>query len=617
MRRKYERLGLSRLLLGAAVLLLLGASQSPGVAEAQGCGISLSLGISQINYPSGALPPPGSSNLGQILDVNYTAAFSNSTMVLQYLNGTTWEGVGHFTGNEVGFTEISAGLDSSWARFGTNSVRILADGCSSNVATFGVRNDASAYGVDVAVYLALAAFVLAFLLAGRRLGWRRFLLLSVPAYIILSPLTGQRYDVYFLLSSGIRMLQHVNPFDPGSPPLYPGPLKWAYPPLYPLYSALSYLAYQALTGAVLPSVSALTWPGWLTSTYNVYLAYVPSSLPVLVLLLKLPMVASAFLTGALLKKMTGKESSAIWWVANPLVILVAAIWGQLDPISTLLAVGALYYYRQGKESHAYLLASFGAAVKVWPALMIPIMLVASARKRGLRALRPLAGVLPPLLATVFLYAYYGSLLNSLFVFVYARGIPTFAGAFSVNGLTWQQILFVLNSPPLPLFLVAGIPAYAIALLWIYRKGDTDVAKWTVLSVLIFFLTYNYVNPQYFCWILPFLMLRHKKMASVVFTALPLVYVALSYNAFYFASPSILPNYYSLGASIVEQLKLSYFYQTQWLFVLVSGIVPTAAYVLTAIAELEPGWLGRRFRMNRSVLEDEKGLVAKPVEGRNT
>jgi hypothetical protein len=113
------------------------------------------------------------------------------------------------------------------------------------------------------------------------------------------------------------------------------------------------------------------------------------------------------------------------------------------------------------------------------------------------------------------------------------------------------------------------------------------------------------------------MLQDKKRASIVFTALPLVYVALSYNLFYFVSPSLLPNYLSLGASIVEQLKLSYFYQTQWLFLLVSGAVPTGAYALTAIAELRPGWLGRRFRMDRSVLKNEKGLVTQPVEGGNT
>ena len=610
----HERLRPKLLLLGTAVLLLLVASQPPGGADAQGCGVSLSLVTGHIGYPSAVLPPPGPSNFGQVFDSNYTGAFSNRTMTLQYLNGTTWIGVGYFTGNEIGFTEISASVDSSWARFGTNSVRILADGCASNVATFEVSHDSSAYEVDALAYVAMAAFVLAFLFAGRRLGWKRFLVLAIPAYIMLSPFTGQRYDVYFLLSSGLRMLQHVNPFDPGSPPLYPGPLKWAYPPLYPLYSALSYLGYQALTGAALPSVSALTWPGWFTSTYNVYLAYVPSSLPDLVLLLKLPMVASAFLTGALLKRMTGKESSAVWWIANPLVILVAAIWGQLDPIATLLAVGALYYYRQGKEPYAYLLASFGAAVKIWPALMIPMMLVASARKKGVVALRPLTAVLPALLATVLLYAYYGNPQNSLLVFFYARGIPTFAGAFSVNGLTWQEILLVLNSPPLPLFLVAGIPAYVAVLLWIYRKGDSDIAKWAVVSVLIFFLTYNYVNPQYFYWLLPFLMLQDKKKEGIVFTALPLVYVALSYNIFYFVSPSLLPSYLSLGASIVEQLKLSYFYQTQWLFVLVSGVVPTGAYALMTIAELRPGWLSRRFRMDRSVLKNEKGLVTQPVEG---
>jgi len=601
----------------AALLSLLVASGGSPAAAAQGCGISLALGTGQINFPSDSIPPPGSPTFGQLFDVNYSSTYVNSTMVVQYFNGSSWDSIGVFTGNGVGFTEVALGLADSWAYFGLNTVRVQSGTCASNVSSFSVSYDSSALEVDIAVYVALLALVLAFFFAGKGLGWKRFLILAIPVYLALAPLTGQRYDVYFLLSSGIRILQHVNPFDPGNPPLYPSPLKWAYPPLYTLYSAFSYLGYQALTGATLPSVTALTWPGWLTSTYNVYEAFVPPSLPVLVLLLKLPMVASAVLTGVLLKRMTGEGSAAVWWVANPLVILVAAVWGQLDPIATLLAVGSLYYFQEGKESQAYVLASFGAAIKVWPALMIPIMVAVSARKRGPSALKPVLGVLPAALVTFVMYAYYGNLLNSLFVFFYARGIPTFAGAFTVNGLTWQEILFVMKSPPVPLFLAAGIPAYSVMLVWILKKGDTDVAKWTVISIMIFFLTYNYVNPQYFYWVLPFLILQGRRTAKLVFTALPLGFLVISYNLFYFVSPAILPNYFAPGSSIVEQLKLSYFFQNTLLFVVVSGIIPTATYALMLLSEVKPGWLHSRLRLGRGPSENEKGLVPKPVERGNT
>jgi hypothetical protein len=526
------------------------------------------------------------TTFAETFDVNYGDAYVNKTMILQYFDGSEWRNLQTFAGNFAGFTELTNGLDDGWARLGQNTVRVVGGTCASDQASFVVGYDGTAAPIDIGIYATLAALAVAFIFLGKSLGWKRFLVLAVPAYLALAPWTGQRYDMYFLISSGIRMLQHVNPFDPGNTAAYPSALKWAYPPIYPLYSALSFLLYQGLTGASLPSVTSLTWPGWLTSAYNVYLAYIPTSLPVLAFLLKLPMIASAILTGAVLTRMTGKESSAIWWVANPLVVLVAAIWGQLDPIATLLAVSSLYFFQRGKEYQAYLLASFGAAVKVWPALIIPIMLAISVRK-GHRHLRPAVAVIPAVLITVALYSAYGDLVNNLLVVLVARGIPTYAGAFSVKGLTWQQALFVLKSPPVPVFLYLGIPAYLGMLAWVCLRRDTDVIKWTVVSVMILFLTYNYVNPQYFYWVLPLLMLQGRRVSTFVFTVLPLVFLAFSYDVFYFLSPAILPNEFAVASAVVEQLKVNFFNSTPLLLVAIAGVIPTAAYALLLDDELRP------------------------------
>lgn len=556
----------------------------PTPSLAQGCGIGLAVQPTTVNLPSGALPN-GTITFGEILNVNYSSAFVNETLYVEYWNGTGWKGLSSFTGNSVGFTEVDEGLNPSWAHFGDNAVHVVGGSCESNPATFAVRDDAYAIPLDVLVYVGIAAALFAFFFLGRKLGVWRYALVAGGAYLLLAPFTGQRYDVYFLISSGVRVILHVNPFDPGNPQLYPGALKWAYPPLYAAYSAFSFFVYHLLTGTPIPSAASLVYPGWLTSTYSIWQAFIPPALPVLVLLLKLPMIVAAVWTGLLLSRMTGTDSSVVFWLANPLVLLVASVWGQLDPIATLLALVAVYFHQRGKDYHAYLFASFGAAVKVWPVLLIPLFLVVGLRKRGRGALKPLIATLPAALVTAGLYAAFGGLVESLFVLVYARGIPTFAGAFSVNGLTWQQILALLGAPPVPLFLYVGVPAYAAILAWMYVRRDYDVVKWVIISILILFLTYNYVNPQYFYWILPFLMLQRRKIAYAAFTALPLIFMTFAYNVFYFVSPALLPSEFAIGPSIVEQFKVNYFYQTPVAFALISGLVPTGVYLYYLLKEL--------------------------------
>ena len=569
------------ILLAAVLLLVVG----PPTAGAQGCVISVSATPPTVNYP-GQLPQAGDPhNFGEVLDINYSLSLAGTQLQVQYQNGTGWTTLQTATAYPEGLTETTVPITSDWAHTGVNSLRVSGASCASGYAQFSIGSDPSAVSRDLATYAVVVLAGVGFYVLGRRTPLRVFVPVAAAVYLLVAPFTGQRYDVYFLLSSGIRVLQHVNPFNPGNPPVYPGDLKWAYPPLYAIYSAASYLVYQGATGAAVPSVSSLTWPGFVSSTYGVWLAFVPKSLPVLVLLLKLPMIASALATGYLLLKMTGKRTAAVFWIANPLVILVAAVWGQLDPIATLLAVLALYYYARGKQYHAYFFASVGAAVKIWPVLLIPLFLVNSLRGEGRRAVKPLSAVLPALAATVGLYAAFGNVAQTLLVLLYSRSVPTFAGRLSVNGLTWQQALTALGSPTIPIFLVVGIPLYGLELFWIYWKKDSDMGKWIVISILIFYLTYNYVNPQYFLWILPFLVIQGRRLASWVFTALPMAYVVLTYNIFYFVSPTLLLDEFSNGASIVEQLKLAYFFNAPAAFVALAVIIPTVLYFVLLKQEL--------------------------------
>ncbi|MDG6923575.1 MAG: hypothetical protein JRN67_09820 [Nitrososphaerota archaeon] len=531
-----------------------------------------------VHYPTSLATHPSISQFGEILDVNYSTTYAGQKLVVQYYNGSQWLYLQNFSANQVGFTETNIGLNSEWAHYGLNNLRVSSELCSSSPVTFALVSDKSAVYEDLSLYLLMIIVGSALFFALKRTKSIPLILLAIAIlYFALSPFTGQRYDTYYLISSGVRILQHVNPFNPGNPQIYPGALKWAYPPIFAFYSAFSFMIYQLLTHSALPSVNSLTWPGFLTSTYNVWEAFAPKSLPVLVSILKVPMVLSAVFTGWFLTKMTGNKSTALIWLLNPVTVLVAAIWGQLDPIATLLAVASLYYFQKDRPYEAYLLASFGAAVKIWPLLMFPIFVVIGLRKHGSGSLKPLIAVLPALLTTLGMYAIFGNVLQTLEIFLYARAVPTYAGKFTVNGLTWQQFPFLAHTGPLPVFLYLGIPAYIFALFWIYYKKDLEVTKWIIISILILFLTYNYVNPQYFYWILPFIILQGRKLFTYIFTALPMLYLLLSYNLFYFVSAGILFGEFSLGPSILEQLKVVYFYTDPFLYLLVSAVLPTLAY----------------------------------------
>ncbi|MEM3795121.1 MAG: hypothetical protein QW429_04530, partial [Thermoprotei archaeon] len=70
------------------------------------------------------------------------------------------------------------------------------------------------------------------------------------------------------------------------------------------------------------------------------------------------------------------------------------------------------------------------------------------------------------------------------------------------------------------------------------------------------------------------------------TALPLIFVGLSYNVFYFLSPALLYDTYAPAASIAEELKLAFFYNNRPLFIAVASILPLLAYICELTSQVK-------------------------------
>ena len=86
---------------------------------------------------------------------------------------------------------------------------------------------------------------------------------------------------------------------------------------------------------------------------------------------------------------------------------------------------------------------------------------------------------------------------------------------------------------------------------------------------------------------------------VGFSLIPILYMALAYNIFYFVSPAILPVVSSLGASIAEQLKVSTFSQTPDVSSYAGPLVPTLAYVWLLYHEVRHLSLKRDYQTQAS------------------
>ena len=439
-----------------------------------------------------------------------------------------------------------------------------------------VRLNPGYSGVIYEIILISGVLVIVFSISMIRTRYRNYLFL-VPAYLAISVLFGQRYDDFFMITSGMDLLKHINPYIV-SRNLAPG-LQWEYPPLYVFYSALSAAFYRYILGMPLISYNVTSFN--LLNFGNIYSSwrlFEGSNLFILYFLDKLPFVISFFWIARNLEKTT-KITPWKSWLLNPLAVVVGIAWGQLDVLGLAFLVQGIVYYRRGEDFKASLFASIGAGIKIFPIFVIPYLLFKSRNK-----LKTLIPVLLVLAVVILGYAVSGNLLLDLRTIIIGRSTPNFANIFSAQGLTWQIIPVDLGISSFPsLFLYAFIPLYIIFTAYSIKRG-LKIEEYFVIVMLIFFVTYNYVNPQYLIWLLPFLIEIGDSRKLFVYSLLGSLYIALDYSFTYFLNPDISWNYIasSLGEIDVLRQKVT----GDFVVLLIYGIISSAIFLYEIIRFLK-------------------------------
>lgn len=347
-----------------------------------------------------------------------------------------------------------------------------------------------------------------------------FLLAGLAIRFVLAPFTLNE-DLVVFSQASLSMLYGGGPY--ASPSIYP--------PAWLLY--LNIIGHA--TSLFVPGSDWLTTNSALTALYYRTNQIIPEYTVnvVFVVFLKGSLFLWDIATGVLIyilavritgRKELGPRAFALWFL-NPLTIVVSAVHGTFDVIPTFFLLLALLFALERQAFFSGLATATGVLFKLYPAVLIPLLLVILWRAipRSTRRSRLSTtgwfflgvGILP---AVVFAAP---GLLEQFLVLstVGPRGAQQLYGGwgywgfFSIPQLGPERAALHASSllDVLVLGTIAVVLVCAVAFLY-WRRTSIGTSRndlWipaAAVSVMAAFLIPTVVQPQYSLWILPFLVL---------------------------------------------------------------------------------------------------------------
>ncbi len=426
--------------------------------------------------------------------------------------------------------------------------------------------------------------------------FRTWAIVSLTLQVLLALTMEQRYDLWvYRLRATLFLHYGVNPLLPSQS----SPFNFLYPPIWLAWEIIAVYSWLLFTPIAFPNNPSSLWGGWSVpqpasfylsgSYFQSYRYFIPPNLPLLDLLLKLPLILSVLAIGLIfLRKGIRLWTVVFLWLLNPYVLNFASGWGEFDVLAVLGTVVALYFAETRPSISAAALV-FGVAVKLYPILFVAPMLLYMYRRGGLQLFTKyaltLAGVSSLILST---YLVPANGFQALISLLSNRAAPEFYGENFYHGITWQWLLTITG----PSYnVVIFLPLILIPYVYIiYRLGKASepnretVTKTLTAILLTTYLTLSVVNPQYFMWVLPFLIILAaqgtiRERFVWLFSLLPLVTMYLAGNPLYYVSPALIPQEFDYPA---------YFWPAE------VGILTLAGFIILFVSlKLIPTLLGSR------------------------
>ena len=218
-------------------------------------------------------------------------------------------------------------------------------------------------------------------------------------------------------------------------------------------------------------------------------------------------------TLALLRRLRLPTSRQLWWAGAPPLVLYAFLnW---DPLPVLLLVCAVVLHVGGRDTAAGVAAGLGTAAKLFPALLVPLVVITRLRQRNVLAAAGHAGGAALAWAAV----------NVPLALVAPEGWRRFLELNRDRGANFATLWALadelnvvrLDRAALNRASAVAFALGALAVLAIGLRRRAPAATWSLLlPVLAWFLVTNKVfSPQYDLWLLPLLALLLPRAAPFV------------------------------------------------------------------------------------------------------
>jgi hypothetical protein len=235
------------------------------------------------------------------------------------------------------------------------------------------------------------------------------------------------------------------------------------------------------------------------------------------LLVKAPVVAADVALVAVLDAWGRERGGAARWAGwiyalHPVSVLVTGFHGQFDALTLLPVVLALRAHQSGRRDQSALWLAAAIAVKSFPVLLLPVLLLAPSKEAG----RPAAGAavrylvlaLAPvaLLLAPYAVADLGALRREL---VGYGGVADFGWIGVLRGLAWLRTGILARSEAahwgalVTMGKVLVLGALALVGLTLARRPSADPPRSALIVFLVFNIFYGALSAQYLLWPVPF------------------------------------------------------------------------------------------------------------------
>ncbi|MBF0503493.1 MAG: hypothetical protein HQL14_00170 [Candidatus Omnitrophica bacterium] len=284
-------------------------------------------------------------------------------------------------------------------------------------------------------------------------------------------------------------------------------------------------------------------PFWVGAVYHLgqILYFFHIALPPHVLVKILPIISDGIIT-LLIYLIFFKEfkvgnkrsiSAALFWALNPVSIIITSVHGNLVSIPAACLLFSLYLFIRFEETQwvAIYCSSFvlGIAImsKIWPIFVLPLILQKIKTLKG-QIIYFLLSVMPLILSLMPIYFQERNVLFRNF-FQY-QGIPGWWGFTGLSAIWHAKAIMIL----VHFYIIhgAGVLLAVVFLLYLFKTANSDLFKGSVLIYLAVLFLIPGFGPQYFIWVLPFLIITEDKMLfPFLFYVTILFLIEYSYRPF--------------------------------------------------------------------------------------